>query len=102
MNKFRTWWESILPFVGGMFEGWLAATVKLYLVLGGWLDMGLNWARGVTRWTNSKKRGTWIVGYLGFMKNVGMSKGEWIPQPREKLVALVEKEGHQGWWKKSK
>jgi hypothetical protein len=49
--------------------------VKLYLVSGGRLDMGLNCARGVTKWTNSEIRGTWTVGYSGFMDDVNMSRG---------------------------
>jgi hypothetical protein len=48
--------------------------VKLYLALRGQLHMGLNCARGVTKWTNSEIMGTWIVGYLGFMDDVNMSR----------------------------
>jgi hypothetical protein len=35
---------------------------------------GLNCARGVTKWTNSKIRGTWTVGYLGFMDDADKSR----------------------------
>jgi hypothetical protein len=58
--------------------------------------MGLNCARGVTKWKNSEIKGKWIVGYSGFMNNVRMSKGEWMPQPRVTWVEFPKKEGHQG------
>jgi len=35
------------------------------------------------------------MGYLGFLKNVGM-KREWMPQPRETWVDFLGKEGYQG------
>jgi hypothetical protein len=47
--------------------------MKLDLASGGQLDMGLNCARGMTKWTNSEIRGTWTVGYLGFMDDVNKS-----------------------------
>jgi hypothetical protein len=58
--------------------------------------MGLNCARGLTKWTNSEIRGTWTLGYSRFMNNVEMRKGDWIPQPRVTWFALLGKEGHQG------
>jgi hypothetical protein len=57
--------------------------------------MGLNYSRGLSKWKNSEIRGTCILGYSGFVNDVGMKKGEWIPQPRETWVALLGKEGHR-------
>jgi hypothetical protein len=47
--------------------------MKLDLVSGGQPNMGLNCGRGVTKWKNSEIRGTWNVGYSGFMDDVNMS-----------------------------
>jgi hypothetical protein len=58
--------------------------------------MGLNCARVLTKWTNSEIKGTWTLGYYGFMNDVKMRKGEWMPQPRASRVALTRNEGHQG------
>jgi hypothetical protein len=57
----------------------------------GRLDMGLNCARGVTKWKNLEIRGTWILGYSGFMNDVKMRKGEWIPQPKGEMGCVSRK-----------
>jgi hypothetical protein len=53
--------------------------------------MGLNYARGLTKWKNSGIGDTWILGYSGFVNDVGMKKGEWILQPKATWVALPGK-----------
>jgi hypothetical protein len=77
-------------------EGSLTTIVKLYLVSRGRLNMGLNCARGSTKWKKVEIRGTWILGYLGFMNDVGMKKGYWMPQPRVTWSALLGKRRSSG------
>jgi hypothetical protein len=59
-----------------MFERLLGAIMKLYLALGGGLDMGLICAIGMKKWKNSEIKGTWTVEYSRFMGDVNMSRGE--------------------------
>jgi hypothetical protein len=58
--------------------------------------MGVYCARGLTKWTKSEIGGTWTLGYSGFMNNVKMINGYWMPQSRVTWVALPGKEVHQG------